>query len=146
MSAWFHKQLNRLNATTLTGDVRAALLMTNTTVEDDLDTAEFMDEIVDLDEYDGTNYARVALTGEAFAFVGSLNGYRFTSDPVVFDDLGVGTRQAAGVMFYLHVTDDSDSVPLLWLDTGGFPLDGNGLNLEIQPHAANGWAVVRNAP
>lgn len=145
MSAFFHKALNRLNTTTLTGDIRAALLMTNTSVTGDIGAAETLDDIGTLDEYDGSGYARVALTNKTFTFSDPLDGYRWTSDPITWANLGAGTRPAAGVLLYLHVNDDTDSVPILWLDTGGFPINGNGLDFVVTPDATDGWGRVRNA-
>jgi hypothetical protein len=145
MAAFFHKALDKLTAANLTGDVRAALLMTNTSVAGDIGAAATLDDIGTLDEYDGSGYARVALTNKSFTFSDPLDGYVWTSDPITWANLGAGTRSAAGVLLYLHVTNDTDSIPILWLDTGGFPINGNGLDFVVNPDATNGWGRVRNA-
>ena len=41
----------------------------------------------------------------------------------------------SGALLYIHVTDDTDSIPAAWIDTGGFPFDGTGANNTIQWNA-----------
>lgn len=126
--------LGLLAAATLTGDVRAALLMSNTTGDTDEDAAT-ISAIGTLDEYDGASYGRVALTTEAWAAVTATDRFKFSADPIVFATLGVGTRQCVGLLLYLHVTNDADSKPLMYIDGTGFPFDGNGADVTFTPHA-----------
>jgi hypothetical protein len=142
MSHVYTPALGLLNSTVLTGDVRAAIVMTNTDA-DTLVDADFMDDFA-LDEYDGASYVRKALAAESFAVDLANNRFKFTCDPIVWSTLGVGTRQAAGVVFYLHVTNDADSKPLMYVNSGGFPVDGNGEDFTFTPHA-DGGMYLRNA-
>lgn len=135
--------LGLLNSTVLTGDLRAALVMTNTTADTDED-AEFMDDFGTLDEYDGSAYARVALTSEAFAVDTANDRFKFSNGSVTFSTLGAGTREAQAMIIYLHVADDTDSKPLFYIEPGGFPVAGNGNDLVLTPHA-DGTAYLRNA-
>ena len=132
-----------LNPTVLTGDVRAALLMSNTTADTEPDT-EFISGFTTLDEYDGAAYARVALTTEAFAVDLANDRFEFTSDAFTFAGIGVGTRQCIALLIYLHVTNDADSKPLFYIDGTGFPFDGNGSDVVFTPDAAAGIAYIRN--
>jgi hypothetical protein len=143
MSFVFTRALGLLNSTVLTGDVRAALLMSNTTGDTDED-ATFIADIGTLDEYDGASYARVALSGESFAVDTTNDRFKFDATDFAFSTLGVGTRQAVGLLIYLHVSNDSDSKPLIYIDGTGFPFDGNGADVNFTIHA-DGLAYVANA-
>lgn len=143
MSHVFTPALGLLNSTVLTGDVRAALVMSNTTADTETD-AEFMNSFTTLDEYNGASYARVALTGEAWASVLASDRFKFSCNPITFPTLGVGTRQCVGMIIYLHVTNDTDSKPLMYINGTGFPFDGNGEDVTFTPHA-DGAMYIRNA-
>ena len=136
--------LGLLAAATLTGDVRAILVMSNTTADTETDS-EFIGSITTLDQYDGAGYARVALTTEAWAAVLATDRFKFSADAIVFPSLSVGTRQCVGLLLYLHVTNDADSKALMYIDGTGFPFDGNGANVTFTPHA-DGIMYTRNAP
>lgn len=146
MSHVYTPALGLLNPTVLTGDLRAALVMENTDA-DTLVDAEFMDDFVSLDEYDDASYARVALTGEAFAADLANNRWEFTGDPIVFPALEAGSRQAVGLIIYLHVTNEADSKPLFFFNSASptnFPFDGNGEDVTLTPNA-EGLVQIRNA-
>ena len=115
-------------------DIRVLLVMTNTTADTDQD-AGTISAIGTLDEYDGANYARKALASEAVNRDDPNNRAEFTADPVTWTALGAGTRQAGGMVIYRHVTDDTDSVPIAYVDSGGFPFSGNGGNVVMTPNA-----------
>lgn len=113
-----------------TGDFRVILVMTNTTADTDQDV-EFVGDIGTLDEYDGANYVRKALANEAVTDDAPNNRGEFDADNVVWTALGAGTRQAAGMILYRHVTNDADSPIIGWIDTGGFPFSGNGGDVTV---------------
>jgi hypothetical protein len=117
-----------------TQDIRVMLVMTNTTAdtEQDVDT---ISAFTTLDEYDGANYARQALTGEAVAEDEANNRGEFDANDATFTALGAGTRQAQAAVVFRHMTDDTDSIPIAYIDTGGFPFSGNGGNIVLQWHA-----------
>jgi hypothetical protein len=91
-------------------DIRAILLMSNTTVGADFTAATV--SALTLDESDDSTYARVALTTEAIAAM--TGGQKFIADSIVFASLtGDGTRNYVGVLIYKHVgAEDSGNIPL----------------------------------
>jgi hypothetical protein len=115
-------------------DFRVLLNMTDTTVdtEDDVNT---ISAFTTLDEYDGAGYARQALAGDALGEDAGNNRAEYDANDSVFSGLGVGTRQAQNHLMLEHVTNDTDSVPIVFGDTGGYPFDGNGGDVTIQWNA-----------
>ena len=118
----------------LTGDIRVALVMTNTTADTEKDV-NTVSAFGTLDECDGANYVRKALANEAVTEDEANDRGEFDADNVTWTALGSGTRQVQGAIVYLHVIDDTDSVPIAWIDTGGFPFDGGGADITIQWNA-----------
>jgi len=115
-------------------DIRVMLVMSNTTADTEQDT-DFIDQLGTLDEHDGANYARKELANEAVAVDDANNRGEFDADDVTWTALGVGTRQAVGAVVYKHVNDDTDSVLIAYIDTGGFPFDASGGDVTIQWNA-----------
>lgn len=115
-------------------DYRLLLVMSNTTADTEQD-AKFVDDLTTLDEYDGSGYIRKALASEAVAQDDANNRGEFTADPVTWSSLGVGTRQAVAAVLIRHVTDDTDSILIAYIDSGGFPWDGNGGDVTWTPNA-----------
>jgi hypothetical protein len=111
-------------------DIRVLLVMTNTTAdtEEDVDTISAFGT---LDEYDGAAYARQQIANQATVEDEANDRGEFDGDDVTFATLGVGTRQCQAALVYHHVTNDADSVPIAYIDQGGFPFDGNGGNVTI---------------
>lgn len=116
------------------GDFRVLLVMSNTTADTEEDKTT-ISGFTTLDEYDGANYARVALANQVVAEDTVNNRGEMSADAWVYTALGVGTRQAVGMVIFKFVTNDADSVPYVYNDTGGFPFDGNGGNVTITPNA-----------
>lgn len=115
-------------------DIRILMVMSNTTCDTEEDKV-FIDDFTTLDECDGANYVRKALADEAVAADEANDRGEFDATDVVFTALGVGTRQNVGIVVYKHVNDDTDSIPIAYIDTGGFPFDGNGGNVTVQWNA-----------
>lgn len=113
-----------------TNDMRVLLVMTNTTADTEQDAA-FIGDFTTLDEYNGAAYARKTLTGEVVNEDDPNNRAEFDADDVTWASLGAGTRQAAGALLFKFVTNDADSVPVAYIDSGGFPINGNGANFTI---------------
>lgn len=112
-------------------DFRVILVMTTSTAGTEEDT-DFISGFTTLDEYDGANYARddigtISWTRDNTNDLAFLNG-----DDSVFTNLGAGTTNCIGAIVYVHVTNDADSWPAFWVDTGGFPFNGTGSNNTIQ--------------
>ncbi len=100
-------------------DIRAALLMTNTTADTEIDSTEFVyvADFTTLDECDDTGYARVALDSEAVNIDDANNRAEFDATDVSFTSMnGDGTRDIQGVLLYKHVTNDGDSPVLCFID------------------------------
>lgn len=112
-------------------DLRVALLMTNTTVVAVRDTANFVGDIVTLDEMDGSGYVRKVLAGEALATDATNDRVELTATATTWTTLGAGTRSVAGALVYKHVTNDADSPVLAWFDDGGFPKAATGSDFTV---------------
>lgn len=99
-----------------THDIRSALCSTNTTADTDID-ADTISAIGTLDEFDATGYARIALTGEAVNVDDTNDRAEFDANDLSFTGLsGDGTRPVQGVLLYKHVTNDTDAVPICFVD------------------------------
>jgi len=130
------KLLTGVSGMKLDGDLRLALVMTNTTVDTaDIDTTEFLDDFT-LDECDGAGYARIALAASTPSVV--VDATRSSvklicDDHPVFPNLDPGTRNIQGVLVYINVlADDSQSVPLFYIPytTPRVP-DGGDFTIEL---------------
>jgi hypothetical protein len=119
-----------------TPDIRVALMMTNTTCDIEKDKATNAGYTT-LDEFDGSGYSSggVALTSEAVSEDGANNRAEFDAADVTFSSVGAGTRQIAGALLYAFVTNFNSSVPIAWIDTGGFPVTANGGDILISWNA-----------
>lgn len=132
----FKRALLRGEVDMQSNDMRVALVMTNTTAdtEDDVNTIA---GFTTLDEYDGTNYTSggAALTGETVVEDPTNNRAYFDANDLTFTALGAGTRQAQAALLYKFQTSLGASLPVAFIDTGGFPFAGNGSNVTIQWNA-----------
>lgn len=123
-----------LNFTEGQVDLRVALVMTNTTADTEDDT-EFISGFTTLDEMGGANYARKVCANQAIAQDDPNLRAEITFDAITWTALGAGTRQVQGAILFKFVTDDTDSIPIAWVDTGGFPFTANGGNVTLTPNA-----------
>jgi len=119
-----------------TDDMRVALLMTNTTADTEKDKATIAG-FTTVDDFDGAGYSAggSALAGEAVAEDGANNRAEFDATNLTFSSLGAGTRQIAGALLYKFVTDFNSSLPVAWIDSGGFPITANGGDITLQWNA-----------
>lgn len=124
-------------------DIRFVVCMTNTTADTERDKLT-ISGFTTLDEYDGGSRppafaSRDALTSEAVNKTGSPT-YRidFDAADIALASLDAGTRAAAGICVYYHITNDATSVPLIWLDAS-FTGNGGTINLTVN---ANGLGNV----
>jgi hypothetical protein len=121
-------------------DIRALLVMTNTTADTDQD-AGTLSAITTLDEYDGVGYSRAALASQAVVRDDPNNRAEFTSTtPVSFGaTVAAGTRSAQAMLIYRFVDGTAaNDQPIAFIDTGGFPLNGGGGPFEVAMNA-EGW-------
>lgn len=117
-------------------DIRVMLCMTNTTADTDQDAA-LVSAIGTLDEYDGAGYARAALASQAVVRDDANNRAEIgATSPISFGaTVAAGTRLAAGAMVYKHVGADSANIPIAWIDSGGFPINGGGGPFQLAINA-----------
>ena len=100
-----------------TDDIRAALLMLNTTADTEIDAITFVDQYTTLDECDATGYARVALASEAVVADDANDRAEFDAADASFTGMsGDATRDIQGVLIYKHVTNDANSIPIAFID------------------------------
>ena len=118
----FNNALQKILAAYLVSgaDIRIALVMTNTTCDIDKDAINFVANITTLDECDASGYARIALGSEASNVDDVNDRAEFDGTDISFTGLGTGTRAYLGILVFKFVTDDTDSVPLFFID---FPTD-----------------------
>lgn len=107
-------------------DLRALLVMTNTTADTEEDVTT-MDGFTTLDEFDGSGYARQTLASVSVTKDTTNNRGELTADNITFGPISAGTRNIAAVLIFKFVTDDTDHIPLLYIDTG------SGLTPPITP-------------
>ncbi len=125
-------------------DIRAILVMTNTTADTDQDATNLSGagDITTLDEFDGSGYTAHGSGGNALASQAVTqdtgnNRSEFDATDLAFGALSVGTRNIVGMVIYRHVdgTTANDTV-VAYIDTGGFnPSTGfaaNGSTVTIQ--------------
>ena len=123
-----------------TDDIRLILVMTNTTADTERDKT-FIDQFTTLDEFDGggshpPSFAnREALANQALTVDEANDRAEFDADDHTVSSIPAGTRDIQGVIAYLHDTNDAASVPLLWIDSGGFPFTANGGDLVFSWNA-----------
>ena len=122
-------------------DIRTALVMTNTTCDTNLDAAFLAD--FTLDECDSTGYSRFDHTTLATADDDTNDWAWADLDDAVFTMGGDSTRAIQGALVYKHVTNDSDSIPIAFLQFSSNYTD-NGAELTVLWNAA-GWLQARLA-
>lgn len=116
-----------------TDDIRVALVMTNTSADTDKDAAT-ISAFGTLDEFDGIGYSRQALGNEAVAADNANDRGEFDAGDVQWSAVQAGSRDIAGILVLKHVTDDSDSIPLAYIDA-----DDAGLLPTLTP---NGGSII----
>lgn len=119
-----------------TADLRVALLMTNTTANSEED-ALTIGGFTTPDDFDGTGYTAggAALASLAVNRDDPNNRAEFDATDLVFSALGAGSRQIQAALLYLFVTNFSSSIPIAYIDTGGFPVTANGGDITLQWNA-----------
>lgn len=114
-------------------DIRVALLMTNTTADTEEETA-LMNAFTTLDEMDGANYARKTLASQAFAIDTTNDRAEFDHEDLTWTALGNGTRAIQGLLLLKHVTNDTDSIPLAFIEFASTQNPG-GSDFTVQVNA-----------
>jgi hypothetical protein len=105
-------------------DVRAKLVMTNTTCDTEIDAINNLDDYTTIDVSDAAGYADVTCTGEAVAPDDGNNRAEFDLNDVVFSGLGGdATRDYQGVLLFDYVdgTLANDKTPIFIEFTAPIP-------------------------
>lgn len=131
-----------------TVDLRAALVMTNSTVFTDPDVT-FLDDFTLLDECDAGAYARVDLASVALNVDVANDRLELASASADFGSLAIGPsgRDLAGVLLYAHLGGgtDAENRPLVALDQVAsgpvfpFTLTGGPVQIVVP---SDGWLWI----
>ena len=123
-SAFYNIAKARLGDGTIDWDndtINVALLMNNTSADTDIDADDVAD-IGTLDESDDTgSYSRISLSNATATANDTDDRGEYDADDISFTGLnGDATRDYQGILVYKVVTDDTDSIPIAFID---FPSD-----------------------
>jgi len=102
-----------------TSDIRARLVMTNTTCDTEIDAIDNLSDYTTIDIGDATGYADVALDTETVTANDTDNRGDFdTNANIVFSGLsGDATRDYQGVLLYKYVDGtDANDIPFQYVD------------------------------
>jgi len=113
-------------------DIRAILVMTNTTADTENDAKVYVGDLTTLDESDATGYARQALATEAVNKDDANDRAEFDADDVSFSGMsGDATRDYQGVVLYKHVTNDADSPLVAFIEFDNQPLSKSATTVSV---------------
>ena len=113
-------------------DLRVLLMMTNQTAEGETD-ATTIGGFTDIDEHPDNQ--RPSLANESYQKNDSADRTELHADDTVFTALSTSVRQVDAALLYIFITDLASSVPLGFIDTGGFPFSPTGADNTINWHA-----------
>lgn len=120
-------------------DMRAILVMTNTTADTEIDV-DNTGSLTTLDEFDGSGTARKTLDNQAVATDDANDRAEFTSDALVWTTIGNGTRAIQGILVHEFITNDAGSFPFFFSEFSGTITPG-GSTLTVTPNA-EGWYQI----
>lgn len=132
-----------LNLTEGQDDVRVALLASSTTADTEEETA-LMNAFTTLDEFDGANYVRKTLSSQAVAIDTANDRVEFDFEDLTWTALGSGTREAQGILILSHETDDTDSIPLAFIEFASTQ-DPGGSDFTVTPDAEGAIQLAQGA-
>lgn len=100
-----------------TDDIRARLVMTNTTCDTEVDAINFLSNYTTIDPADATGYADVALT-ESVGVDDTNNRGEFDATDISFTSLGGDASRAyQGVLLYKRVDGtNANDIPVAYID------------------------------
>lgn len=101
-----------------THDIRARLVMTNTTCDTEVDAINTLSNYTTIDPCDATGYADVALASEAVNVDDTNNRAEFDATDITFSGLGGdATRALQGVLLYKYVDGtNTNDIPVCYVD------------------------------
>jgi hypothetical protein len=127
-------------------DFRVLLFMENSTVGQEANEPSILSlaNFSTLDEFDGANYARKALTTQVIEKDTSQRGRWFwKADTPVFTNLGAGTRRVAGAHCFVEGADEAHRLPAFSL-VYATPRTPDGSDFQVN-WAETGLVIVRDA-
>jgi hypothetical protein len=119
------------------GDIRVALVMTNTTADTENDGIAFVGDLTTLDECDGANYVRKTLASKTVTKDDANDRMIFDATDLVFTALGNGTRQIQGALVFFHDTNDAASIPIAFIEFAA-PVNPAGGDFGVNWNATTG--------
>lgn len=124
-------------------DLRVLLIGGDSTAGSQRDAAT-LDDFTLLDEINADNYTRKALSNLDVQQDDLGNKVVFDADGVSWTNLGgVQNDTIEGAIVYLHVNDDTDSVPIFY--SGLDPLTTNGSDVVLNVNAAGVMVLANKA-
>jgi hypothetical protein len=143
MSSLMYTEFKRANMSAeidlSSDDIRAKLLMSNTTADTENAGVVNVADFTTLDAADSTGYADVALANLAVTKIDGSNRAKFASDTVVFAGLsGDATRDYQGMLLYKHVDGNpaNDLVVSYVHFAATIPKEATQVTVPVP---ANGW-------
>lgn len=115
-----------------TNDIRARLVMTNTTCDTEIDNINDLADYTTIDVADATGYADVQLASEAVAADNTNDRAEFDAADISFTGLGGdATRDYQGVLLYKYVDGtNANDLPLCFIDfSSDIPKEATQVNV-----------------
>ncbi len=114
-------------------DIRVLLLESATDENKDDATVQAVLARAGTTELTSTNYARVALANETTSQDDTNDRAEFDADNAVFSGVSQATTETVvALVVYKHVTNDTDSIPIAFIDGAAeFPLTPNGSDITV---------------
>lgn len=114
----------------LPDDFRVLLVMNLTTADTEKDKLT-IGGFTTLDLCDGAAYADQSLASDAVTQDNPNNRAEYDAADITFSTLGAGTSDNVGAVVFKFITSQALSLPLVFIDTGGFPFNGNGQDVTV---------------
>lgn len=113
-------------------DLKAKLVMTNTTVDTENDAIDRLSDFTTLDTHDGLGYVEKTLASITTSQDDANNRSVLDCADIVWSSLGTGSRSIEGVIVYHEISaSDANRVPILFLDTSNVASNGGDITLAI---------------
>ena len=83
-------------------------------------------------ELTSTNYSRQALAGEGVTQDDVNDRGEFDATDATFSSVSqAGSENVVAAIVFKFITNDASSIPIAYIDTGGFPITANGSDIVI---------------
>lgn len=117
--------------------IGVALVMANSTAGEEDASMSYVGDLTTLDEFDGANYARKTLSGVTLERDDLTPRAVLKANNVTWEDLGQGTRDGAGLLFYVVRNNDADH-ELLAFVAKTIRADGSDYQFKFDDQPSNG--------